>query len=216
MPTKPNTLEHRRHGYRAMRFVARRTYTPLPQTIPTHHTPKNHCTSGYSLLGTVNAPILPSRPLTWSQLDRACRACCLNWYVQCHYKNYGMVNDIIKTGMFNVIIKTLIGHRSLVLLSAGVSFGMFRTECLVLVRLLYLQLETVSCFKLGLAVGMLFFWRHNHIVPEVELTLQHCKIRASWEKSGNFLAPVDQKDWLCTCVTVLYATWPYALMNGIK
>ena len=28
MPTKPNTLEHRRHGYRAMRSVARRTYTP--------------------------------------------------------------------------------------------------------------------------------------------------------------------------------------------
>ena len=28
MPTKLNTLEHRRHGYRAMRSVARRTYTP--------------------------------------------------------------------------------------------------------------------------------------------------------------------------------------------
>ena len=59
--------------------------------------------------------------------------------------------------MFNVIIKTPIGHRSLVLLSVGVSFGMFRTECLVLVRLLYLQLETLSSFKLGLSVGILFF-----------------------------------------------------------
>ena len=59
--------------------------------------------------------------------------------------------------MCNVIIKTRIGHRSLILLSVGVSFGMFRTECLVLVRLLFLQLETVSSFELGLYVGMLLF-----------------------------------------------------------
>ena len=40
--TKPNTLEHRRHGYRAISlaisYVARRTYTPYNPKLPIHIT----------------------------------------------------------------------------------------------------------------------------------------------------------------------------------